>query len=312
MSTCLADLLSVLEGFYDPAWAEDWDAVGLVCGDPGRTVSKVMFAVDPVAAVIDEAVAWGADLLVTHHPLLLRPVNSVAATTPKGRLVHQMISNGLALYTAHTNADVAEPGVSDALARAVGLTGPLYPLAAAADDPQRRRGHGRIGDLPAPMTLAEFAAQVAQGLPATASPIRVAGHGDRTIRTVAVCGGAGDSLLGAVRAVGVDVYLTADLRHHPASEFREHALSGGEIGVALIDAAHWATEWPWLADAERRLGRALPEVRTRVSTRVTDAWTLAVPGGTVKEPSGVPPGTFHEPQSRHIPGITGMTSEGAL
>jgi dinuclear metal center YbgI/SA1388 family protein len=278
--TTLADVIGVLEGFYDPSWAESWDAVGLVCGDPSQTVSKVMFAVDPVTAVIDQALSWGADLLVTHHPLLLRPVSSVAATTPKGRSIHRLIIGGLALYTAHTNADVADPGVSDAFARAVGLTGALRPLAPSAEDP--RRGLGRIGELPAPLTLAEFAAQVAKGLPATAAGVRLAGDPDRTIRTVAVCGGAGDSLLGTARAAGVDVYLTADLRHHPASEFGEH--SGGP---ALIDAAHWATEWPWLADAERRMTGALAapaveadrtavsRIETRVSSLVTDAWTLS-------------------------------------
>ncbi|HEU5160663.1 MAG TPA: Nif3-like dinuclear metal center hexameric protein [Streptosporangiaceae bacterium] len=262
----LSDVIATIERHYDPAWAEPWDAVGLVCGDPDQPVERVMFAVDPVAAVVAEAVDWGADLLVVHHPLLLKPVNSVAATTPKGRLVHRLITAGVALYTAHTNADVADPGVSDALARAVGLAGPLRPLAPAADEP--RRGLGRVGSLSRPLSLREFAAQAVAGLPATAAGIRVAGDPDRMIRTVAVSGGAGDSLLAAARAAAVDVFLTADLRHHPASEFGEYD------GPALIDAGHWATEWPWLADAERLLAGAL-DVRTRVSTLVTDAWTMS-------------------------------------
>ncbi|GAA2585295.1 Nif3-like dinuclear metal center hexameric protein [Actinomadura fulvescens] len=293
----LSEVIAVLEEFYPPAWAESWDAVGLVCGDPDQEVGRVLFAVDPVAAVVDEALEWGADLVVTHHPLLLRGVSSVAATTPKGRLIHRLITNGVALYTAHTNADVADPGVSDALARAVGLTGPLRPMVPAADagspaDPMGEavpraggRGLGRIGDLAEPITLAEFTARAADGLPATAWGVRAAGDPGRTIRTVAVCGGAGDSLLGTARAAGVDVYLTADLRHHPASEFAEHD------GPALVDAAHWATEWPWLADAERRLREAVaggpgesprtrraPDVKTRVSTLVTDAWSLHYEG----------------------------------
>jgi dinuclear metal center YbgI/SA1388 family protein len=321
----LSHVISALEDVYDPAWAEPWDAVGLVCGDPDQTVNKIMFAVDPVAAVVDEALDWGADLLITHHPLLLRPVHSVAATTPKGRVIHRLVTHGVALYTAHTNADVADPGVSDALARAVGLSGPLRPLAPSADDP--RRGLGRVGSLDAPLPLREFAARVAAGLPRTAWGVRVAGDPHRPVRTIAVCGGAGDSLLDAARTAGVDVYVTADLRHHPASEFGEQG------GPALIDAAHWATEWPWLADAQRRLTGALgdapdapradapdaprddapdaprddapdaprddapdaprddapdaprddapnrarddaPDLRTRVSTLVTDAWTL--------------------------------------
>ncbi|MFB4318053.1 Nif3-like dinuclear metal center hexameric protein [Actinomadura sp. 21ATH] len=261
----LSRAVAALEEMYPPSWAEPWDAVGLVCGDPDQEVGRVLLAVDPVAAVVDEALEWGADLIVTHHPLLLRGVHGVAATTPKGRLIHRLIRNGVALYTAHTNADVADPGVSDALARAVGLTGGLRPLAPSADDP--RRGLGRIGELPEPMTLRAFTAQAAAGLPATAWGVRAAGDPDRTVRTVAVCGGAGDSLLDTARAAGVDVYLTADLRHHPASEHTERG------GPALVDAAHWATEWPWLADAERRLAEA-GTLQTRVSARVTDAWTL--------------------------------------
>ncbi|RJL34280.1 Nif3-like dinuclear metal center hexameric protein [Bailinhaonella thermotolerans] len=264
----LADVITVLESSYDPSWAEPWDAVGLVAGDPAQPVRRVLLAVDPVAAVAEEAVAWNADLLITHHPLYLRGTTSVAATTPKGRVVHGLIRAGVALYTAHTNADVADPGVSDALARAVGLAGPLRPLQPSPEDP--RRGLGRIGELPVALTLAEFVRQAASGLPPTAAGVRVGGDPNRVVRTVAVCGGAGDSLLGTARAAGVDVYLTADLRHHPASEFLE------EEGPALVDAAHWATEWPWLADAAVRLESALgTTVETRVSTTVTDAWTAA-------------------------------------
>lgn len=264
----LAEVIEQLESSYPPARAESWDAVGLVCGDPAQRVERVLFAVDPVAVVAQEALDFSADLIVTHHPLYLRGTTSVAATTPKGRLIHTLIRNDVALYTAHTNADVANPGVSDALARAVGLVGDLVPLQPFPDDPWR--GLGRIGDLPAEMSLSDFAEQAAGGLPKTAWGLRVAGDPSRRVSRVAVSGGAGDSLLGTARAAGVDVFLTADLRHHPASEFAE---SGGP---ALIDAAHWATEWPWLAGA----AALLKGVETRVSATVTDAWTSAVAGGS--------------------------------
>jgi dinuclear metal center YbgI/SA1388 family protein len=125
----LNDVIPVLEGAYDPRWAESWDAVGLVCGDPDQQVRRVHFAVDPVSAVVDEALASGADLLVTHHPLYLGGTTTVAATTAKGSVVHRLIGGGCALYVAHTNADVADPGVSDALAAAIGLRDvrPLQP-----------------------------------------------------------------------------------------------------------------------------------------------------------------------------------------
>ncbi|HEX4698348.1 MAG TPA: Nif3-like dinuclear metal center hexameric protein, partial [Actinomycetes bacterium] len=117
----LADVVAVLDRLYDPRWAADWDAVGLVTGDPDQPVRRVLLAVDPVQAVVDEAVAWGADLLVTHHPLLLRGVHSVATSHPKGRAVTALVRAGVALQVAHTNADVADPGVSDALGAAIGL-----------------------------------------------------------------------------------------------------------------------------------------------------------------------------------------------
>ncbi|MFI9326165.1 Nif3-like dinuclear metal center hexameric protein [Kitasatospora sp. NPDC052868] len=270
----LSDVITALEEVYPPQWAESWDAVGLVCGDPQAEVGRVLFAVDPVQAVVDEAVEWGADLVVTHHPLYLRGTTSVAATGFKGRVVHTLIGNGIALHVAHTNADHADPGVSDALAEAVGVqvTGPLVP---DPTDPLGRRGSGRIGLLEPPLTLAAFAAQVALGLPATATGVRVSGDPDRLIGRVAVCGGSGDSFLAEARAAGVDAYLTADLRHHPASEAVEAA------PVALVDAAHWATEWPWLTLAERALHSAAEKrgwaVETKVSHKVTDPWTAHAP-----------------------------------
>ncbi|KJY34836.1 Nif3-like dinuclear metal center hexameric protein, partial [Streptomyces sp. NRRL S-495] len=154
----LSDVITALEELYPPQWAESWDAVGLVCGDPQAEVRRVLFAVDPVQAVVDEAVEWGADLVVTHHPLYLRGTTTVAATTFKGRVVHTLIRAGIALHVAHTNADHADPGVSDALAEAVGVTvtGPLVP---DPTDPLGRRGTGRVGLLEPPLPLAAFAAR---------------------------------------------------------------------------------------------------------------------------------------------------------
>lgn len=126
----LSHVVALLARRYDPTWAESWDAVGLVCGDPDAPVERVHFAIDPVQQVADEAIAARAQLLVTHHPLYLGGTTSVAATSAKGRVVHRLIGAGVALYVAHTNADVAKPGVNDALASALGLsdTDPLSPL----------------------------------------------------------------------------------------------------------------------------------------------------------------------------------------
>lgn len=383
----LAQVVKVLEQMYDPAWARDWDAVGLVCGDPSAPVRRVLLAVDPVEAVVDEAVTWHADLLLTHHPLLMRPVHGVPATTFKGRVIHRLVRSGCGLYTAHTNADVAAPGVSDALARVLGLTD-LEPLAADAADPvdkivtfvpeegvdkvvdaltlagagdigeysrcaftaagtgtfvagagarptigeigQRTetpehrvemvlprgrraavvaalraahpyeepsfdvyelaawsgpRGIGRVGRLAAPTTLREFAMLVAEALPGSVQGVRIAGDPMGEVSRVAVCGGAGDGLLDAVRASGADVFVTADLRHHVASEAREAA---GEGRPYLVDVSHWTSEWPWLAGVANRLEGALEAagtpVEVHVSVKCTDPWTFRVPspGGVVR------------------------------
>ncbi|MDT0452019.1 Nif3-like dinuclear metal center hexameric protein [Streptomyces hesseae] len=266
----LSEVISALEALWPPERAEQWDAVGTVCGDPDAEVTRVLFAVDPVQEVVDEAVELGADLIVAHHPLYLRGTTTVSAGTFKGRAVHTLIKNDIALHVAHTNADRADPGVSDALAGALDLR-VVAPLVPDPSDPAGRRGLGRICELDPPLTLAAFAERAAKRLPATAQGIRAAGDPEHLIRTVAVCGGSGDSLFEEVRAAGVDAYVTADLRHHPASDAR------AQSPLALIDAAHWATEWPWTEQAAAQLDEISDRhgwgLRTHVSRTVTDPWT---------------------------------------
>ena len=366
----VADVIHALDELYDPALAEPWDAIGLVCGAPEASVRRVLFAVDPVAVVVEEAIRREVDLLVTHHPLYLKGTTSVAATEPKGRLVHRLIAAGIALHVVHTNADAADPGVSDALAGCLGLldVAPLQPVPAAATDklvtfvpranlealvdalsragageigdyrrcayyadgtgtfiasagtnptvghpgrvetvpevrlempfPRSRRaavlaslraahpyeepafdvveradlpsgrGLGRIGTLPAPVPLARFVATVARALPTTVAGVRATGDPAAPVGVVAVCGGAGGELADRAAGAGADVLVTADLRHHPAGETAERGRP------ALVDVAHWASEWPWLADAARRLAARVDTVETEVSAIVTDPWTV--------------------------------------
>jgi dinuclear metal center YbgI/SA1388 family protein len=370
----LDDVVRQLHEWFPPQTADGWDAVGLVYGDPAATVKKVLFAVDPTLAVAEEAAEWGADLLVVHHPLFLKPVHGFAATTPKGRTLGTLVRADCALLTAHTNADQAEGGVSEALATALGLTDlepiqsmvreaadkltvfvpadaaapvraaiaeagaghignydfasftspgqgrfrplegadptvgsvgsletveevrievvldrplrsavvaamlaahpyeePAYDVVELADPGVVRTGSGRIGTVER-TTLGAFAETVAGALPETTQGVRYAGDPDRGVRRVAVCGGAGDFLLDTVLATDADVYVTSDLRHHPAGEFLE------KNGPALIDVAHWAAEWTWLPVVEQRLRTTFNDergdtVETRVSTINTDPWT---------------------------------------
>jgi dinuclear metal center YbgI/SA1388 family protein len=134
MST-VGDVVALMDGWYPPALAEDWDAVGLTCGAPASDVRRIMFAVDITAEIAQEAVDWGADLLITHHPLLLRGVRTISESTPKGRILAMLAGGGCALFTAHTNADRATDGVSDALARAIGLSdlAPIVPSPTEVD-----------------------------------------------------------------------------------------------------------------------------------------------------------------------------------
>lgn len=124
MTVGLRDVTALMDGWYPPHLASDWDAVGLVCGDPDQEVRRILLAVDPAPAVVDEALDWGADLVLTHHPLLLKGVHSVAATTPKGRVLHRLVRGGCALFSAHTNADAPARGVNESLAHALGLEAP--------------------------------------------------------------------------------------------------------------------------------------------------------------------------------------------
>src|SRR5690554_406305 len=118
----LHEVVDRIHRWYPPHTAEGWDAVGLVYGDPDATVRRAMFAVDPTEEVAREAAEWGADLLVVHHPLFLKPVHGFPATTPKGRTLGTLAAAGCALLTAHTNADLAEGGVSEALATTLRLS----------------------------------------------------------------------------------------------------------------------------------------------------------------------------------------------
>ena len=378
MSVRLADVIEVLDEAYPPGLAQPWDSVGLVCGDPDDVLDSVTVAVDATPAVVDEVPDGG--LLLAHHPLLLRGVDTVAASTPKGALVHRLIRSGRSLFTAHTNADSASPGVSDALAETLGLTidtvldpatphpdldkwiiyvppqdaeavraavfaagaghigdyshcswsvtgtGQFLPhdgasptigsigtvervtedrvevVAPAAVRPRvlsaMRAAHpyeepafdivtlatppagvglGRIGALPQPEPLHAFVARVGAALPATSWGVRACGDTEMPISRVAVCGGAGDSLLDIVAAADVQAYVTADLRHHPADEHRRAS------NVALIDVAHWASEFPWCDQAANllrsRFGAALA---VRVSTLRTDPWNLGTDTGGVE------------------------------
>jgi putative NIF3 family GTP cyclohydrolase 1 type 2 len=185
-------------------------------------------------------------------------------------MIARLIRADCALVAAHTNADVVETGTSAVFAERLGLQGavPIVP----GDNP--RQGIGRVGTLQHETTLGRLARAIGELLPATASGIRVAGDYNQPVKTVALCGGAGDSLLSAPAVVAADVYITSDLRHHPASESRANSLVAG--GPALIDVSHWASEWLWLDQAAQQLREAIRGVTVTVSEVRTDPWDFTI------------------------------------
>ena len=267
----VADVISALEARYPVGQAQSWDAVGLAVGSRTAEVGGILYTVDVTLEVVREAVSLGADLVVAHHPLLLRPVHAVDVDHPKGRIVAELLAGGVSLYVAHTNADVPPGGVVDSLARALGLVDPR-PLAVtgAADV-----GLGRIGSLLEARSLRRFAQQVAEVLPVTGGGIRVSGDWEQPVRSVAVQAGAGDDLLDAARTAGADVYLTSDLRHHPASEARAWTQ-----GPALVDVPHWAAESLWLPVVRELVAADLAarglSVPAELSSVCTDPWNHRV------------------------------------
>ncbi len=270
----LGDLRRACEELWPVGTAEAWDRVGLVSGADGAPLRRVLLAVDAVEATVGEALEWGADALFTHHPLLLRGIHTLAEDTSKGALLARLIRGGCALYAAHTNADQPEGGVSAVLAARLGLERAEAIVPGDGPRPDEVFGVGRVGTLREPIALRDFAERVAAILPPTVSGVRVAGDPLRPVSRIALLGGAGDSLLDHPAVRSADVYLTSDLRHHPAQESVELSAAAG--GPALVDVAHWASESLWLEGAATLLGERLPGVEFRVSGLRTDPWTFAV------------------------------------
>ena len=265
----LADVLEALEALWPESGAEDWDAPGLVVGDPEAPVTSIHLMVDVTPESVEEALEQGADLIIAHHPLLLRGVTSVAESTYKGHIIATLIRAGCALVSAHTNADAVPTGTSSRLAELLELQDhtPITQGVTAG------HGLGRVGTLAEPRSLYEVAVALGELLPHTAVGPVVAGDPEAVISTVSLCAGAGDSLIAHPAVLSSDVFITSDLRHHVASEAREQAQLMG--GPALITISHFAAEWLWLAQAAADL-EARVNIPIVVSDLNTDPWTFQV------------------------------------
>ena len=268
--TTLRDVIEYAHQLWPLSGAESWDTPGLVAGNLDQPVRRILLCVDAVASTVDQALEIEADLLLAHHPLLMRGVTTVNEHAYKGNLVSKLIRGNVALLAAHTNADVVENGVSDVLAQALALTS-VTPITTGVIP---GTGIGRVGNMSQPVSLGTLARTLAELLPATAGGIKVSGDFNHSVQRVALCGGAGDSLLNDPAVTSADVYITSDLRHHPAQEAREQALVSS--GPALIDVSHWASEWLWLEIAAQQLQTHFPDIDVEVSDLRTDPWDFVV------------------------------------
>lgn len=233
----------------------DFDNVGILAGDPDARVGRVLAALDITDAVIEEAAANGAQLLVSHHPLIFQPLRCVTADSMPGRKILRMAQCGLSAICMHTNLDIADGGVNDALMAALSArtTGVLEQTGTKSDGTPI--GCGRVGELPKPMPFDDF-------LRMTANRLHAAGlrycAGNRPVQRLAVCGGSGGDLLELAAALGCDTLVTADVKY-------DRFLAAKELGLNLIDADHFCTENVVIPPLAERLRRNFPELIVQIS-----------------------------------------------
>ncbi len=247
------DVYDRLKELAPPAFREDWDNVGLLCGRDDRVPDRILIALDPFLDVAQEAADLGAQLIVTHHPLLF-DTKSVTDGDQIGKTLLFLIEHEISLICMHTNLDSAPGGVNDALAGALGLQDTAVLSPAGTDALGRSYGLGRVGSVPE-TSLADFALHVKQRL--GCAGLRYANAG-RPVRRVAVCGGAGSSYLSLVRQLGCDTYVTGDVRYNGFWD-------AVDLGINLIDAGHFPTENVVCPVLQSCLQTAFPSVRCMIS-----------------------------------------------
>lgn len=269
MTVKLSELLLVFESLWPQSGADDWDQVGLACGSTDQQIERVLFCVDPTLSVLQEAKQKSCQLVVSHHPMLLEGVHTVAEGELKGDILSYAITNSIAIFSAHTNADTVPGGVSDVLGSKIGLKNSV-PLVTTTGD----SGHGRIGTLDKAVSVTDLAKSLNEILPASHAPVRVAGDPTKVVSKIAVVGGSGASFIPDAIRAGADCFITSDLKHHVSLD----AVNSPGQQICLIDISHFAAESLWLTPASDELSRLVPEVEFLVSEQSTDPWSLTIPG----------------------------------
>ena len=241
------DILTYLETLAPRSMKMDWDNVGLLCGSRSAEVTKVLVALDPFEHVCREAAELGAELIVTHHPLIFQALKSITDETSIGRSIQLLCREGISAVNAHTNLDCAEGGVNDVLSDTLGLVN-------VSTVPGDSHGLLRMGEVPE-QDLAGFLASVKEKL--GCDGLRYVESG-KPVRKVAVGGGSCADCMQDALAAGCDTFVTADVRYN---QFRE----AYELGLNLIDAGHFATENPAAAYLAEKIAAAFPNVEVKIS-----------------------------------------------
>lgn len=245
--TTVADILNYMETLAPRALKMEWDNVGLLCGSKSAPVTKVLVALDPFEHVCQEAAAWGAELIVTHHPIIFRPLPNITDKTSIGRGLMTLIRSGINAVNAHTNLDCAPGGVNDVLANTLGLTD----VTAVPND-----SHGllRMGETEK-QSLEHFLQTVKEKL--GCEGLRYV-SGSKPVHRVAVGGGScADGMLDALEA-GCDTFVTSDIKYNQFWDAHD-------LGLNLIDAGHFATENPVIAVLAAQLAAQFPEIEVKIS-----------------------------------------------
>jgi dinuclear metal center protein, YbgI/SA1388 family len=248
--TCIQDVFEELCRLAPLELQMDFDNAGFQIGRADREVHRVLLALDVTDTVTEEAHEIGAELIVSHHPLIFSPLKAVNNTSPVQNRVLMLAENRIGLISMHTNLDIARGGVNDVLIRLLG---------AEPEDVLDPDGCGRIGTLPFPMELDRFLALCKDRL--HVHTLRYC-TGGRPVSKLAVMGGAGAGSVEEAAAKGCDTYLTADIKYH---QFQHAA----ELGLNLIDADHFYTENPVIPALAKRLADVFPDVEFRVSAKHT-------------------------------------------
>ena len=239
---------------------EGWDNVGLLCGRRTKEVKKILVALDPFRTVIDEAIEIGADLIVTHHPLIFaEDVKAVNEDTETGRCLLELIEHGIAAINAHTNLDMAPGGVNDALAQKLALVNIRVADPSGTDEQGREWGLIRMGEVPE-QPLDAFLNRVKTLL--GCEGLRYV-NGGKPVHKVCVGGGSCGGFITEAAKHGCDTFVTADVKYN---QFR----TAYELGINLIDAGHFHTETPTMPIVADKLQTAFPEVEVVFSEKHRD------------------------------------------